>query len=130
MSQENVELIQGAHAAVNGRDLDALLGLVHPEVEFQSLVAEAEGRDYRGHAGVREWWESVIQSLGGMHSVIEHIKTSEDAGVCRVRLTGEVEGVGLAQTVWEAFRVRDGVVVWWRFYRTEAEALAAAGLSE
>ena len=48
MSQENVELIQGAHAAVNGRDLDALLGLVHPEVEFQSLIAEAEGRDYPG----------------------------------------------------------------------------------
>ncbi|MEK6328484.1 MAG: nuclear transport factor 2 family protein [Actinomycetota bacterium] len=130
MSQENVELVQATHAAVNRRDLDALLALVHPEVEFQSLIAEAEGRHYRGHAGVREWWESVIESLGGMHSEIEHIETSEDGGICRVRLTGEVEGVGLSQTVWQAFRVRDGATVWWCFYRTEAEALEAARLSE
>jgi ketosteroid isomerase-like protein len=131
MSQENVELVvQASHAAVNRRDLDAFLAVTHPEVEFRSLIAEAEGRDYRGHSGVCEWWESVIESLGGMHSVIEHTETSEDGGVSRVRLTGEVEGVGLSQTVWEAFRVRDGVLVWWCFYRTEAEALEAAGLSE
>jgi ketosteroid isomerase-like protein len=130
MSQENVELVQATHEAVNRRDLDALLALVHPEVEFRSLIAEAEGQDYRGHAGVREWWESVIQSLGGMHSEIERIQTSEDGGVCRIRLTGEVEGVELSQTVWQAFRVRDGVTVWWAFYRTEAEALEAAGLWE
>jgi ketosteroid isomerase-like protein len=130
MSQENAELVKGTHEAVNRRDLDALLALVHPEVEFQSLIAEAEGRKYRGHAGVREWWDSVIHSLGGMHSVIEHIETSEDAGVCRVQLTGEVEGVELAQTVWQAFRVRDGTTVWWCFYRTKAEALEAVGFSE
>ena len=131
MSQERAELVvQASHAAVNRRDLDAFLAVTHPEVEFRSLIAEAEGRDYRGHSGVREWWESVIESLGGMHSVIEHTETSEDGGVSRVRLTGEVEGVELSQTVWEAFRVRDGVLVWWCFYRTEAEALEAVGLSD
>jgi hypothetical protein len=62
--------------------------------------------------------------------VIGDVETSEDAGVCRVRLTGQVEGVEFAQAAWEAFRVRDGAVVWWCFYRTEAEALEAAGLSE
>jgi ketosteroid isomerase-like protein len=130
MSQENVELIHAAHAAVNRRDLDALLELTHSEAEFRSLIAEAEGRDYRGHAGVREWWESVIQSLGGMHSVVEHTEAFEDGAVGRVRLTGEVEGVELSQTVWQTIRVRDRVVVWSCFYRTEAEALEAAGLRE
>ena len=130
MSQENVELARAMHAAVNRRDLDGYLALVHPEVEFRSLIAEAEGRDYRGHAGVREWWESVIESLGGMHSEIEHIKAFEDGGVIRVRLTGKVEEVELSQTTWNAFRVRDGTVVWWGFFRTEAEALEAVGLSE
>ncbi len=85
MSQETADLARATHEAVNGRDLDALLALVHPEVEFRSLVAEAEGRDYHGHAGVRDWWQSVVLSLGGMHSVIENVETSNNAGVCRVR---------------------------------------------
>jgi ketosteroid isomerase-like protein len=130
VSQENVELVRATHAAINRRDLDALLALVHPRVEFRSLIAESEGRDYRGHAGVREWWESVIQSLGGMHSEIEHIEAFDDVGVSRVRLMGEVDGVELSQTVWNAFRIRDGTVVWWSFFRTEAEALEAAGLQK
>ena len=129
MSQENAELVRAVHAAVNRRDLDGLLALVHPDVEFRSLIAEAEGREYRGHAGVREWWESVIHSLGGMHSEIEQIETFEDGGVQRVRLTGEVEGVELSQQVWGAFRIRDGLLVWWGFFRTEAEAREAVGRS-
>ena len=55
MSQESVELVaRGTHEAVNRRDLDALLALVHPEVEFQSLIAEAEGRS----AGVTQGFAS------------------------------------------------------------------------
>ncbi len=72
----------------------------------------------------------MVLSLGGMHSAIEEAETSNDAGVCRVRLTGEAEGVELGQTVWQAFRVRDRRVAWWCFYRTEAVALEAAGLSK
>ena len=66
MSQETADLARATHEAVNGRDLDALLALVHPEVEFRSLVAEAEGRDYHGHAGVRvDPWQSVVLCSAG-----------------------------------------------------------------
>jgi len=38
--------------------------------------------------------------------------------------------VRLEQDFWQAARVRDGKIAWWKFCRTEAEALEAVGLSE
>ena len=60
MSQENVELIQRAFEAFNRRDLDAFLELMAPEVEFTPYERALEGLGpYRGHDGVRTWWEEV-----------------------------------------------------------------------
>jgi ketosteroid isomerase-like protein len=57
------ELVARAYRAVNERDLDAYLATVHPEVEFRSLIAEAEDRDYRGHAGARHYWQTVVEAF-------------------------------------------------------------------
>ena len=130
MSQENVELNEAVWGALIRRDLDAFLALMDPEVEFRSLIAEAEGRTYRGHEGVREFWDSVVQSLGGLRYEPEQIESFRDRGITRVRIVGAVEGVEVPQTMWQAWRVRDGLVVWWDAFRTEAEALEAVGLSE
>jgi hypothetical protein len=32
--------------------------------------------------------------------------------------------------MWQAYQLRDGVPVWWGFFRTEAEALDATGFRE
>jgi ketosteroid isomerase-like protein len=56
MSQENVELLHRAYDAFNRRDLDALLALCDPDVEFISYTMQVErGDPYRGHDGVRSW---------------------------------------------------------------------------
>ena len=34
------------------------------------------------------------------------------------------------QTVWNVVRFCDGKATWWQFFRTEAEPLEAAGMSE
>jgi ketosteroid isomerase-like protein len=50
MSQENLELLHRAYDAFNRRDLDALLALCDPDVEFISYTMQVEGGDpYRGH---------------------------------------------------------------------------------
>ena len=62
MSQENAEvraLADAAYRALNAEDLDGFLALVAEDVEFTSMVAEAEGTTFRGHDGVRSWWETV-----------------------------------------------------------------------
>ena len=130
MSRENVKVVEAAYAALDRRDLDAFLSVIHPDVEFRSLIAEAEGQTYRGHDGVREWWAAVAESLGGLRYEQDNAEGFRDRGIVRVRIVGTVEGVEVPQTMWQAWRVRDGLICWWDGFRTEGEALTAAGLSE
>jgi ketosteroid isomerase-like protein len=129
MSRKGAEIMEEGYAAIARRDLDAFLAIAHPAIEFRSLIAEAEGGTFRGHEGVRQWWQSVIESLG-ITPGAETIEAFRDRGITRMRLEGTVEGVDVPQHMWMAWRVRDGLCVWWATFRTEAEALEAVGLSE
>jgi ketosteroid isomerase-like protein len=129
MSRENVEVLEAAYAAITSDDLVAFLALSDPEIEFRSLIAEAEGRTFHGHAGVREWWDSVIRSLG-VRPGPEKIEGFRDRGISRLGLAGMVAGVEVPQTMWMAWRVRGGLLVWWETFRTEDEALEAVGLRD
>lgn len=124
-----MELMNAVYTAIKRDDLDAFLALAHPEIEFRSLIAEADGRTFRGHDGVRDWWNSVIRSLG-VRPGHEEIECFRDRGITRMHLVGNVGGVEVPQESWMGWRVRDGLLVWWVTFRTEAEALAAVGLSE
>ena len=129
MPRGSVEVMEAAYAAIERDDLDAFIALAHPEIEFRSLIAEAEGQTYQGHEGVRQWWDAVIRSLQ-IRPNPETIEGFRDRGITRLRLAGRIADVEVPQTMWMGWRVRDGQIVWWATYRTEAEALEAAGLSE
>jgi ketosteroid isomerase-like protein len=129
MSQENVEMMKAAYAAITEGNRDAFLALAHPEIEFRSLIAEADGHTFQGHEGVREWWESVIEALD-VRPNPEAIEGFRDRGITRLALAGRIGGIEVPQTMWMAWRVRDGLLVWWTTYRTENEALEAVGLRE
>jgi ketosteroid isomerase-like protein len=64
VADSNREIARRAYAAVAEDDLEGFLALVEPDVEFNSLIAEVEGKTYRGHDGVREWWEGIKAQLG------------------------------------------------------------------
>jgi ketosteroid isomerase-like protein len=130
MSEENVEIAKRIYASINRRDLEGFLAQIDPDVEFTSLIAEAEGQTYRGHEGVRDWWNRVVGFLEGLRLEPEEIRDFDDRGVMRVRATAVVEGVEVTQTMWQAYHLRNGVPVWWGFFRTEAEALDATGFRE
>ncbi len=130
MSQENVERIEAAYAALDRRDLQDFLAQIHPEVEFRSLIAEADGQVYRGHDGVREWWDAVPQALDGLRFEREEIECFRNRGINRMRIVSGSGGVEVPLTMWQAWRTRDGLLCWWDGFRTEAEALEAVGLSE
>ena len=130
MSRENVELVKAAYTALDRRDLDAFLAVIHPDVEFRSLIAEMEGQTYQGHDGVREWWNDVAGSVGGVRYELGKAEGFRDRGVLRVRIVGTIEDVEVPQTMWQAWRVSEGLLCWWEGFRSEAEALEAVGLSE
>jgi len=120
------ELAERMYHAINHRDFDTFASGAHEDVEFRSLVAEAEGRLYRGHEGMREWWTDVSQLLGGLGFEMEEYAEEGDAAVMKVRVRGNVGTTGIEQTMWQAAVIRDGKAAWWQTYRTEDEAWAAA----
>ena len=60
----------------------------------------------------------------------EEVRDLGETVVARVLGTYRPKGVEVRQTVWNVVRFRDGKATWWQFFRTEDEALEAAGLRE
>ena len=130
MSQENLETFKQGINAVNHGDVEGFLDSADPDVEFRSLIAEVEGETFRGHDGVRRWWHEVVVPLGGLNGEVEEVRDLGDTVLARVVATYRPTGVEVRQTIWQVVRYREGMATWWGFFRTEDEALAAAGLSE
>jgi ketosteroid isomerase-like protein len=129
MAEASVE-VRAMAEALNSGDLDAFLERTAEDVEFTSLVAEADGRTFRGHAGVRAWWETVLGAFRDPHWEVLDTRGSGDRAVVKSRLTATLADSEVEQTMWMAARLRDGKLGWWAFFRTEHEALEALGLTE
>jgi ketosteroid isomerase-like protein len=132
MQQENVQVVRSAHAAFARGDLERFLALIHPDVEFTSLVVEAEtGRAFRGHAGVRRWSQAVSETFRGFHAEVESAHALDPQRViAKLRMSGVTRGMEVRQTMWQAAVVRGGKLVWWGIFRTEVEAVEAVRLQE
>jgi ketosteroid isomerase-like protein len=122
-------LAEAAYDALNRRDLEAFLALVTDDVEFTSLIAEAEGTSFHGHEGVRTWWDTVPGSFEDVRWELLSFDASGDRGLMQLTIVGTIGGVPVEQTMWQASRMRDGRVCWWGLFRTEDEARAAIGLT-
>jgi ketosteroid isomerase-like protein len=129
MSQLSIE-VRAMAEALNAGDLEAFVARTAEDVEFTSLVAEAEGRTYRGHAGVRAWWETVLGAFQDPRWEVLDMRGSGDRAVVKSRLTATLADTDVTQTMWMAARLREGKLGWWAFFRTEQEALEAARLRE
>ena len=133
MSQENVELLHRDIDAFNRRDLDAFLALMDPAVEFTPYTRALEGLGpYRGHEGVRAWWEESFAALPDLSVDLYEVRDLGDVTLSRGRLrgTGAGSGASFGRTLWMVTEWRDNKEIWWSSFESEAEALEAAGLSE
>jgi ketosteroid isomerase-like protein len=127
MSDPDLEVVRSAWAALERKDLDGFLELIDPEIEFHSLIAEAEGRTFRGHDGVRDWWGTVSASLGGLeYDVQDFTRLGEGLVSTKDVITATVAEVEVMQTMWHLAEIRDGKAFWWSVFRSEPEAQEAA----
>ena len=125
----NRELTRRAYEAFTKGDFDAFAALLHPDVEFESLMLEIEAGRYRGLDGAREYFESVRDVFPDWSIEIVQFREFGDRMVIESRslATGQGSGVRTGQRFWQAAAVRDGRIVWWKFFRSEDEALEAVG---
>ncbi len=128
MSEENIELLHRAIDAFNRRDLDDFLALADPEIELTPLNLELEGGAYRGHDGLRSFWREYTDVFPDFQSEVEEVRELGEMTLARVRLTGHGTGsaVPFEGPIWQLARWRSGLCVWWRSFRSEEDALAAA----
>ena len=126
-----METLRAALDAWNRGDLDAWLAVWDEEAEFYPLRSKV-GRPYRGHEGVRQFWVEIGAVWAGARVSMDDIRDAGDRFVAVGRLTAGVRasGAGLDIPLGIVGAVRNGKVVYARFFSDPTEALEAAGLSE
>jgi ketosteroid isomerase-like protein len=133
MSQRNVEVARRSFEAIGRWDIEGLLELYDPGVEFLPLTGtRVESGGYIGHQGVRDYFEEVAEVWDVLQPHADDVRTVGDhvviLGGCAVR--GRGSGAESDTPMAWVLTVRDGKVVRHRGYHTRAEALDAVGLEE
>jgi ketosteroid isomerase-like protein len=131
MSQENVEIVKRSFDAIGRGDVEGLLELYDRDVLFLPLTGtQVESGGYRGHAGVRAYFVEVADVWEQLRPYADDIRTVGDnvvvLGGCAVR--GRTSGVETDTPMAWVATVRNGKIASHRGYRTNDEALEAAGL--
>jgi len=86
MSEENVDRYRRVVEAFARRDLDAFLELFDPDVDVAPRSAELEGSSYRGHEGIRSWWETMFRLFSEYRAEIQEVQDLGDVTFGWLRL--------------------------------------------
>ena len=135
MSQKNVEAFKRGSDAANRRDIDALLAVLDPEVEWHpAMAALLEGATtvYRGHEGVRTWLRDQEESFAESRIDYSEIRGLGERVVAigRLHTRGKESGAEIESPVGWVAEFKNGKVIRAMAYLDPKEALEAAGLSE
>jgi ketosteroid isomerase-like protein len=134
MSQENVEVVRANVEAWNAGDMDAAVETLHPEVVWHTLDVLPDMGPYRGHEGMRSFWQMWNDTFRGFQLHLEAcVPLGEDQVIATMRVSGVGAGSGASveSPVFSyVLEIRDGQIVRARMFPTEEEALEAAGLAE
>jgi ketosteroid isomerase-like protein len=111
----DVELVQRGFDALASGGVEAMLEFVHPEFEMETLPGiAAEPQVYRGHDGVRRWFDSFYEVMDDI--AIEPL-SYEEVGPGRVlvefklRARGQGSGIEVEQVAKATASNRDGLLV-------------------
>jgi len=128
----NVELVRRLFEAFESRDLDQMITLVAPDLEFfpqvtASVVKRAE--PYRGHDGLRRYFEDAARVWRQLDIIPHEYRDLGDQVLVfgRVYARGEGGYIADSPTAW-LWRIEDDLITWGRVFTSRAEALQAAGL--
>ena len=99
------------------------------DVEPVPILSGMEG-DYYAHAGIRRWWENLLDVFPDFAAEAVEVRDLGDVTLARLRVHGHGadSDAPLDAPLWLSARWRQGKCVRWGAYRTEGDALEAAGL--
>ena len=133
-SQENVELIERAVAAVNARDLDAYLACCTEDVELHVDAFDEVTGVYDGPEGIRRFFADVGDTAPDLHLELARVEPiGEDRAVAFIqgRATGRASGIDFASPAsTNVYDLADGKIRRVRIFFDREKALEAVGLRE
>jgi ketosteroid isomerase-like protein len=124
-------LTRFADAVTRGVAEDAVAEC-HPDVSFSSVLASVDGEPFRGHDGIRRYFETVLGTLEEWRVELHRVTEVPDgrlAVTMTMHVRGRASGVALSQPVGHVWELQDGKL--WRCtpFADPADALAEAGLT-
>jgi ketosteroid isomerase-like protein len=127
---ENAAIVRRAFDAFLRGDEDAMLALTATDIIVTQFPDQIDVRDYHGHDGLRdvmtEWigtwedWSIELLQAREVGSVV--LATALQRG------RGRASGAPMQTEVAFLFTIRDGLMVRWRMFHSEREALDAVEL--
>jgi ketosteroid isomerase-like protein len=126
MRQEDVEAVRHGYEAWNRGDVDAVLELVHPDIEWRPGEDAPEAGENQGRGGFRGFIESWLESFEDLNIVPQELLIEGDCVIAVVHQRGRGRGSGVeidvvTAHVWE---IEDGRAVGWYAFRNRTAALA------
>jgi ketosteroid isomerase-like protein len=103
MSGQNLEIVRQLFARWNSGDHTIQTEYLDPAVELHSPLASVSGEPFRGHAGIREWTESIDAQFAEFRTHADEMHEVDDqvVAVGIIHLRGRASGVELDQpAVW------------------------------
>ena len=133
MSRENVEVVRRWIEAYNRRDIDGLIDLTAPDMEFRSIFATIEsGGVFRGYPGVFEYFKAIDDAYERFELILHELIDAGAAVVFIADAAWRGRGSGAVGTtpIFPALWLRAGKVFRAETFTERTEALEAVGLSE
>lgn len=128
----NVAIVRRLYEAFEARDLDGMVALTDPEMEFfpqvtASLVNRTE--PYRGHDGLRRYFEDAARVWVHLEIIPHEYRDLGDRVLVfgRVYARGDGGYISDSPAAW-LWRIKGELIGWGRVFTSRAEALEAAGL--
>src|SRR3954463_201009 len=93
----DIEVVKATFAAFAARDIEAVLALASPDIEFTAVTGEQEGRStpYRAHDGMRQYLRDVASFREKLHLSPRDFRASDDL----ILVTGRVSARSRSRTV-------------------------------
>lgn len=125
-------------AAINRRDLAALLEIADPAIEFKSYLAALSGRDgaYSGHEGLECYFRDLSDAWASFQVEQDECRDLGDVVlmVGRLKAKGRSSGLEMEERLVFLHAFREGTgpgrYIRHQYFSTIDEALKAAGLAE
>ena len=132
MSEENVEVVERAIAAINERDIDGYLACCTEDIQLKTPVSPVAGV-YEGADGIRRFFADIEDAGPDFRLDIERLEGVSGERVLaflRVIVHGRASGLPTPVDTGNVYEFEEGKIRRIEIFIDREEALEAAGLSE